>query len=411
MQEGEETKKVRENLYTLFPDTVADDWNDFLLSEIDACFRDIDERNSILDGVVSRLIEMGCRQNDKIESYRWAIKELNKLYKEKGIGDGTPRYVRNWLEGNSVVNPAYRKNMYDLCIALDMDIIQTKTFFAKYYLEAPFNLKNREDAIFYFGIKNNLPYQTIKELLGEFENIEKEDGNIENTNEVGDILSQISDINLFREYMLKHVFSKRQQYNSAAENILKLLKKSAFYAEKERAINPELLRLDYKGDLSAENPIDRKDGSINVRGLLSVIYNIDLLDEESIIHISENLPKRFRINFPRQQELTRIKNRDASPDVYRKALIILQFYCFFAKILLESSKSADGLMRRDDETRRKDCYEFEMTTSALLTKCGFVQLYPRNPFDIVILYCAKSTDPLLAFRELLVVGRNEDAEI
>ena len=57
---------------------------------------------------------------------------------------------------------------------------------------------------------------------------------------------------------------------------------------------------------------------------------------------------------------------------------------------------------RDSEEIEKDLDDFYIETSNTLAKCGFVQMYARNPFDWLILYCAKSTDPLDAFRELLM---------
>ena len=64
--------------------------------------------------------------------------------------------------------------------------------------------------------------------------------------------------------------------------------------------------------------------------------------------------------------------------------------------------SLEEYRERDVDDIEADLEDFYYETSKLLAKCGFVQMYARNPFDWLILYCAKSTDPLDTLRELLM---------
>ena len=57
---------------------------------------------------------------------------------------------------------------------------------------------------------------------------------------------------------------------------------------------------------------------------------------------------------------------------------------------------------RDTDEIVADLNDFYYETGLLLSQCGFEQMYARNPFDWLMLYCAKSNDPMDTFRELLM---------
>lgn len=92
-----------------------------------------------------------------------------------------------------------------------------------------------------------------------------------------------------------------------------------------------------------------------------------------------------------------------SADTIRKTLIIFKFYNFFCSELNNYSSFKEYYERygEDEEEINEVLDDFYWETSALLEKCGFVQLYARNPFDWLILFCAKSLDPMDSLRELL----------
>lgn len=72
------------------------------------------------------------------------------------------------------------------------------------------------------------------------------------------------------------------------------------------------------------------------------------------------------------------------------ALIMLNFYCFFADVRV--NKKAESADLYDD---------FVWDTNTLLYECGYVQLYWRNPFDWLIGHCATATSPLDRLRGLI----------
>lgn len=378
---------------------------------------ELDSRNPVLEGVCNRL---GINNTE----IKIIIKELNKRYRAIGIEEGVPKSVKNWLSGTPV-NPAYRTNLYNLCLALELNLEETIEFFLKNYLTIPFNYKDRIDAIYFYGISNQLNYHTIKEMIIEFgdddNQITKSD---EKTEMIGGNIAEIDDLEIFKEYLKQHTYSKKDQYNTAVKEINDLIIENARYAEIERCLKPELkkAREDKEGNLGTVSSLFRnsdKDNNINIAGLLYIIYGYDNQDRYSShkakISKCESLPKAFRENFPNDIEISRIIRKEASPDVYRKAIIIMKFYNYFCSNLIMSIYGTDQVSdklkkimsiqeyrERDSEEIEKDLDDFYIETSNTLAKCGFVQMYARNPFDWLILYCAKSTDPLDAFRELLM---------
>ena len=178
-------------------------------------------------------------------------------------------------------------------------------------------------------------------------------------------------------------------------------------------------------NIMEEISLVKEKGDVNIRGLLFVIYGgvelhgysyeEDDMSENHSISKSTIIPKFFKRNFPREQEFARIAQKKASADVYRKALIILYFYFFFSRILFGDtghlkpigSDRIDDLGRRTEQECEEDFNDFDQQTSEILSECGYVQLYARNPFDWLIMYCARSYNPIQTFRELLSKAQDE----
>lgn len=394
------------------------DWEDYLFDSTEYAM-ELDSRNPVLEGIVERLNQLGIQIT--CEDKKVIIKELNKRYIAMGIEEGAPRAVKNWISGTPV-NPAYRENLYNLCIALGMNTEQVRVFFLKNYMTIPFNYKDRIDAIYFYGISHDLPYLEILKLLNE--NELEEDSNsdfFESTKMIGNYIAEIDDIEIFREYLRSNSYGKRKQYETASRSILELSVENAGYAEIERTLNIGLRREreNKKGDLLSESTILKDDKTVNFKALLFVVYGYDnqerYANKKTKISKCEYLPKAFRENFPNDQEFSRILKREASPDVYRKALVIMKFYNFFCSSMItymygtdkpevnqKPKKVWEDYYERDTDEIVADLNDFYYETGLLLSQCGFEQMYARNPFDWLMLYCAMSNNPMDTFRELLM---------
>lgn len=394
------------------------DWEDYLFDSTEYAM-ELDNRNPVLEGIVERLIQLGIQIT--CEDKKVITKELNNRYIAMGIEEGVPRAVKNWISGTPV-NPAYRENLYNLCIALGMNTEQVRVFFLKNYMTIPFNYKDRTDAIYFYGISHDLPYLEILKLLNENELDEDSNSDFfESTKMIGNYIAEIDDIEIFREYLRRYSYGKRKQYETASKSILELSVENAAYAEIERTLKIGLMREreNKKGELLSESIILKDDKTVNFKALLFVIYGYDnqerYANKKTKISKCEYLPKAFRENFPNDQEFSRIVKKEASPDVYRKALVIMKFYNFFCSSMLtyiygtdkpevnQKPKSTwEGYRNRDIDEIEADLNDFYYETGLLLSQCGFEQMYARNPFDWLMLYCAKSNDPMDTFRELLM---------
>mgnify|MGYP003289675067 FL=1 len=394
------------------------DWEDYLFDSTEYAMV-LDNRNPVLEGIVERLNQLGIQIT--CEDKKVITKELNNRYIAIGIEEGVPRAVKNWISGTPV-NPAYRENLYNLCIALGMNTEQVRVFFLKNYMTIPFNYKDRTDAIYFYGISHDLPYLEILKLLNENELDEDSNSDFfESTKMIGNYIAEIDDIEIFREYLRSNSYGKRKQYETASKSILELSVENAAYAEIERTLKIGLMREreNKKGELLSESIILKDDKTVNFKALLFVIYGYDnqerYTNKKTKISKCEYLPKAFRENFPNDQEFSRIIKKEASPDVYRKALVIMKFYNFFCSSMLTYMYGTDmpevnqkpkntweDYRERDIDEIEADLNDFYYETGLLLSQCGFEQMYARNPFDWLMLYCAKSNEPMDTFRELLM---------
>ena len=109
-----------------------------------------------------------------------------------------------------------------------------------------------------------------------------------------------------------------------------------------------------------------------------------------------DFPEAIKTNFPQRQQFLNILKGKASFDVIRRALIMLKFYSFFAELQTSDAEDIEYTYLFD---------EFVDETNELLARCGYVQLYWRNPYDWMFGYCANAIDsdedPLDQFRMLI----------
>ena len=122
---------------------------------------ELEARPVFLEGAAARLTRLGidCSADDKA----LMLSEVKRRYKEL-LGFPCPRTVQEWMRGTTpgVTN---RRNNYDLCYALEMDLKQTIVFFQKHYLTMPFNVKNKVDAVFMYALYHKKPYSAVTDLL------------------------------------------------------------------------------------------------------------------------------------------------------------------------------------------------------------------------------------------------------
>lgn len=301
--------------------------------------------------------------------------------------------ITNWLSGGTPASSSSgRDNVYKLCFALGMNEKQTGEFFLKAYLERPYNYKNITESVYYFCLKNKLSYTKATEILQKIEESPLDDKKeaVDATEIIGRAVDSICNEKALIEYLSENRASFSKQNKTAISAINTLLSECMKLAPDEYSItNPhednikvtnvdELLNVIYGYSARATEGFEEKNG----KAVPKAVY------KESISE--SKFPELIKKNFPQRQQFENIGKNKASYDVIRKALVMLNFYHFFADATISGADLESGLFD-----------EFVAEMNEVLEKCGYVQLYWRNPYDWMIGYCACSPSPLAELRDLI----------
>ena len=320
--------------------------------------------------------------------------------------------IKNWLKKAAPTgNKAGRENVYKLCFTLNLTAQQTKEFFLKAYLECPFNYKNVNEAVYFFCMNHDIQYIEAKKIL----TIINDTADIENnspTNDTQLIGKEICDLTTPEDlikYICENRFCFSQQKTKARKKIEELKKNCYELAIEEfelynkqnnknkndkKASNDTADSIDNIDTVSSVNNSDEPKNSDDY--LLNLIYGYHARANENYKKVyaksisKSSFPKKIRENFPQREQLENIKKGNASSDVIRKTLLMLQFYSYFADAFLHKAEFERGLFD-----------EFVDETNLLLDECGYVQLYWRNPYDWMIGYCACAPNPIDELRNLI----------
>ena len=333
------------------------DENKDVLENIDFII-EMNSKNVFLEGITKRFDELNIEHDADSKTI---ISILNDKFKSV-LGKELPRTIKEWVKGTppGVTN---RINLYDVCFALEMNIQETAEFFIKHYLNIPFNYKNREDAIFFYCILNKKDYATVNTFLQESNNFIELDISID-TVEIFKNIKSIKDDEKFMKYLKENCISKDHQYERA-RNIIK--------------------------DLIEE--VKEITNSKNDSDMLREIFNIDYqaLKKEKLV-LNKLMPSKFVNSLPTAQDINLILEGKKTYDIIRKTLVILKFVSmYFVEPFY--AKTEDELQKQIEEYFD----DFEDELNMLLVDCGFPPIYYRNPFDAIILYCARSKEPIVTF--------------
>ena len=265
---------------------------------------------------------------------------------------------------------------------MGMDYETTAEFFWKSFLTIPFNYKDRVDAVYFYCLKEKRPYAVVEQMLEVAEEIEAGNQEKEATGRIGKQIFDIKTDEEFIEYLQHHCYERRHQYTTAKQKVAKLIIENKKIVPRQDKEKIEL----FFDDLGT------KKNSALLRSILG--YTYQSLDEKQLKRMKESgLPV-----FPRDGDVDKAisEGNEISFEVLRKLLILMKFYNFYRKRQLSTKK----LSMHENEIN-ENLYDFFDETNAELAKCGFVQLYPRNPYDWIILFCANSADPIDCLKDFI----------
>lgn len=360
--------------------------------------------------------------------FKQRVNFLKQKFDEKNIpfGKGT---IKNYFEGKIRPDSKWqsRQNIFKVCFALDLDVDETTAFFNKIYFDRTFNVKNIDELVYYFCIKNKKSYNDAERLIEDIKKMLDEDLTpvLDETvytsaiREKTDFFTEESEL---IRYVLenKHAFKR---YNTTATRYLDRLL-DRIQGKKEDKIIVEKIK-DSEA-LTSQDQEDIKKCGLVVQEVLKnygheflnvnkhkerkkdlitrnqTIYSIDFM--LFVIYFSNkpvrksdfsfaknaNLLDIIRNNFPSDSSFSKLRNKpNHSFDALRKMIILLEFYtfCFDA-----DEAEDDGFDFFDDFTEQMN---------DVLDSCGMGPLYIGNPYDWLFLFCAKSEHPLDTFRSII----------
>lgn len=316
------------------------------------------------------------------------------------IGSDTKKTIKRWMSSGLASNDAKgREAVYRLCFALKMNGYQTVEFFLKAYMERPFNYKDIHEAVYFYCMNSNLTYKDAVRIISLVENSDEIDNPYADnvTEQIGAHIATI----IHEDALVRYLVENRSGFNvrnqTATEKIKQLVESCQLIAPKEhQTIHP-----------------DEEITVNNMDELLRIIYGYSARAKEGdqLVHkksISKSdFPDLIKRNWPQREQFQQIlEKKTASYDTIRRALIMLVFYDFFANAII-AQKEAEEQQKKTGKASAAPVAadglfdEFHAEMNTILSECGYVQLYWRNPFDWMIGYCAQALDPLGQLRDLI----------
>ncbi len=379
-----DTRLEREKLFSLLPIKFEkpSKYEDFKFTSKSFPIYDVWEqsKNIFIDGT-AKYLGLSKDEREKI------VDEVEKRYKDSNIP--LPRAVRNWLNGEPPSKYShYKKNCYNFCVAMGMDLFTTAEFMYKHFQIMPFYYKNKVDAIYFYCIKEHRGYEYIKKLLELSENFPSLNDETIKTENIGENILEISNDEEFINYLKLCCYDKQDLYKTARNHYLSLFAKCK-----------DLSQLKTESDIYYEvagynDQISKDDKSVRYAGGDTPSKGISASSraKEGI----ESLPGQFTENYPSNPHYKKIKDGKASWDILRKNLICFKLYEYY-----KSRDKAIGDKSLSDEEIIEHRNDFLKECNDLLYECGYVSLYERNLFDWIIIWTLNFDYPVAALKSVI----------
>ena len=389
---GRYTDSLKDLSFDLYPD---DDDFEQKLAEVAGQFRPFDV------ALTAFLVENGMIE--ETASADEIVEFITGRFKAAGIEP--PRHRKKWFSEHKSIK---RDTAFDLCFALGLSLDQAEDFFRRVCLERGFDGHDMKEIVFRYAIRKGLSYAQAQEILGQIPVVKAE-------NKIGNcevvytemIQSEVDEMDS-EEELIAYLTESAEGFgynNATATRFIRTLWEEIAcedgLAEKERRDH----HVTYEED--TEN-YGKADGRMRVRTpkgdslwevylqILGLSY-IDmkkvgtdrslkpiLVDKDFMPHLAED-------SFPDRDGLNKILNGEhLSHERVRKILILLAFYRYWAKLLVETG---------DYEVRGGELTRCEHMINNYLVDAGYPTLYIGNPYDWLILYSLANSDvPLMTFR-------------
>lgn len=317
-----------------------------------------------------------------------AVHFLQRCCQNHGVTCLSRQTLGSWVTKGKVAHTSNgRRNVYRLCFALNMNADETREFFLKAYLDRPFNCKDLFETVCFFCLNNHLPYPEVERLCETLASAPKKKSRTvpESTVWIESAIRTITTEQELIDFWTAESAAFGNKGVTARTEIQALLQKCYAFAEERSA---------YDGRKRKVRTPDALLREIYAYSARAVEKGVKEYSDQTFANSS--LPELIKRNFPQRQQLQNIIDGKATDESLRKALVVLNFFAFFAE---------DELKMRDSFHYGKPSEEpfedFQFNMDELLEKCGYVKMYWRNPFDLMFGYCATMDAPLEELQKII----------
>lgn len=410
---GDFTKQKIDEFWDTHYDNDDDDYGDIIdyLNKAEN-FRTFDE------GLTEFIKKHGYVEEDGLSKEKCVeqrVAFLLKKMKEKNISISKKTLEYHFSgEKRPDVKDSSRKIIFKLCFAMDLDVEETTDFFNKIYFDRTFNVKNIDELVYYFCIKNKKSFTYAEELIKKVKNLLAEDS-AEASSELvyTNSIREKADVFTTEEELIRYVLDNKNAFNrynvTAIKEYTNLLNR--IQGKKE---DKEVLDRLSKVKTNREHDDLKKCGLVvqdfYKNNLSELTTNMDIASVDFMLYViygsflpvgkngkskysfakNAKLLKIIKSNFPSKKTISDANKEAISFEAMRKILILLEFYAFCF-----DANEAD-----DDECI--DFFDdFKDQMNDILDSSGMGPLYVGNPYDWLFLYCAKCDNPLDVFRSII----------
>ncbi len=274
-----------------------------------------------------------------------------------------------------------KDTIYRLCLGLftESDSIErTMEFFLKACMFPPFNTKRLEDVVFYYCIKY---HKTIDDVYRIIDSIPVANIQLQNSLEtigLDAMMDKIgNDENSLREYILSHCcYDSQLEYSNALSLIDDLDKRLKYQGIK---IKFKSLVGKISTVVGRDNKREKFDNAW--MDIESMLRNRKDSNGDPVFNATEIICIHTTLNhiietFPLYQSTNPIKKYDGDKTELIRRTLIVRFLTYYFN---NQDEGVDP---------NKSYEEFCNYLDGHLHQCGFIQTYPLNPFDFLILLCA-----------------------
>lgn len=370
------------------------------LEEVAKSFRPFDE--ALDDFIVSKGYTGAIDDIDAKISY---INSKFELASVPLIED--QRVLKNWFTKH--IRGEDRKNAFRFCFAFNLSVEESNDFFRRIWLQRGFDCHGIVDAIYYYAIRNHLSYSEADLLIKKAPKDEKEEIDLKNedilyTDVIIEEISKFSNTDELLKF-LNDNFSRFRYNNATAYKFINQkwhdISVRHGLADREK----DLMCNECGGDKEECKNYNYYTGKQNkgkkrsnwdiYKQILEFCYDEKKYSERKLTRVLKNNPLIHPLaaaSFPDRQGLEAIlRGEHKSNELVRKTLILLLFYEFWAKQILDR-------IYKDKYECSNRCFD---TINSYLADAGYPELYYGNPYDWIFLYALQDDCPLSVFRDYM----------